>query len=414
MPEEGVRPFSDFYRSGGGCARQHLDDKMKIGMICYPSYGGSGVVATELGYALGERGHEVHFISSARPFRLRRFHENIFFHEVEDVSYPLFKYPPYTLLLANKIVETVNYVGLDLIHVHYAIPHSISGYLAQQMLGRPIPLVTTLHGTDVTLVGAYEEFYQLTRLALRVSNRLTAVSHALARQTVEVFGAVDKEIKVVPNFVDPEVYAPAADRPPENAGGSRRCSRCCFAPRGEKVLTHISNFREVKRVADVVRIFAEVQKELPARLLLVGDGPEMGRVEREVKQLNLMGSVLFLGKQESVQEILQMTDIFLLPSAQESFGLVALEAMACGVPVVASRVGGLPEVVKDGQTGYLAEVGDIAGMSRAALKLLRDPALHRAFAERAWRWAREAFPMDRIVGLYEDVYAEAVAEFSAS
>ncbi|ODA39097.1 N-acetyl-alpha-D-glucosaminyl L-malate synthase BshA [Desulfosporosinus sp. BG] len=373
---------------------------MKIGIVCYPSYGGSGVVATELGYALGERGHQVHFISSARPFRLHRFHEQLFFHEVTDVSYPLFKYPPYTLLLANKIVEVANYVGLDVIHAHYAIPHSISAYLAKQMMKRPLPLVTTLHGTDVTLVGAYEEFFQLTRMALQVSDRITAVSSALARETEEAFGVLEQGIEVIPNFIDPKVYLPTEK-------SLQRC-RCHFAPHGEKILAHISNFREVKRVVDVVNIFALVEKVVPSKLLLVGDGPEMNRVEREVVKLGLEGKVQFLGSQESVQEILQTVDVFLLPSAQESFGLVALEAMACGVPVICSRVGGLPEVVQHGVTGYLAEVGDIKGMSEFVLKLLTDDSRYKAFSEQAVNWARETFPVDRAVQGYEKVYEEAI------
>lgn len=381
---------------------------MKIGMICYPSYGGSGVVATELGYALGEQGHEVHFISSARPFRLRRFHQNLFFHEVEDVSYPLFKYPPYTLLLANKIVEVVNYAGLDLLHVHYAIPHSISAYLAKQMLNQPIPLVTTLHGTDVTLVGVYEEFFHLTRLALRVSDRLTAVSYALARDTVKVFGPLEKDIEVIPNFVDPNIYAPL-----RLDGDEKPCCRDSFAPNGEKILTHISNFRAVKRVPDVVQIFAQVENSLPAILLLVGDGPEISKVEREVHELGLSGKVKFLGKQENVQEILQISDVFLLPSAQESFGLVALEAMACGVPVIASNAGGLPEVVQDGVTGYLFAVGDIEGMSEAVIRLLKNPMLHQQIARQAIASAGHRFPVEKAVGHYMHLYESLIGEFRA-
>ena len=381
---------------------------MKIGMICYPSYGGSGVVATELGYALGERGHEIHFISSSRPFRFNRFHQNLFFHEVEDVSYPLFKYPPYTLLLANKIVEVANYVGLDLLHVHYAIPHSISAYLAKQMMQRPIPLVTTLHGTDVTLVGIYEEFYHLTCLALRVSDAITAVSDALTKETYKVFGPINKQIEIIPNFVDSQIYAPAKEDPLITS-----CRKQSYSPNGEKILTHISNFREVKRVVDVVKIFNLVEKRLPATLLLVGDGPEMNRVEREVSSLGLTEKVKFLGKQESVREILQMTDVFLLPSANESFGLVALEAMACGVPVVASKVGGLPEVVQHGRTGYLVEVGDVQGMSEAVVRLLIDPVLYQKFSQQAIVWARQGFPVEKGVLSYEKVYEQSINNHNA-
>ena len=373
---------------------------MKIGMVCYPTYGGSGVVAAELGYILGERGHQVHFISSARPFRLQKFHRNLFFHEVEDVSYPLFKYPPYTLLLANKIVEVTRQVGLDLIHVHYAIPHTISAYLAKHMLDEQIPLVTTLHGTDITLVGAYEEFYRLTRLALNVSDCLTSVSRSLASDTEQLFGPLSRNITVVPNFVDPEVYFPHKKADAE---------RECFAPAGEKILAHISNFREVKHVPDVVRIFDQVQRKIPSRLLLVGDGPEMSKVEREVESRGLKTLVSFLGKQENVQEILQMTDVFLLPSAQESFGLAALEAMACGVPVVASKVGGLPEVVKEGKTGFLLPQGDVEGMSAAVLRLLMDTKLYERMSFAASDLAYSEFPPERAAREYEEVYKEARA-----
>ena len=314
----------------------------------------------------------------------------------------MFKFPPYTLLLANKIVEVANYVGLDVIHAHYAIPHSISAFLAKQMMSRPLPLVTTLHGTDVTLVGAFEEFYELTRLALRASDRITAVSSALAGETEKTFGTRQQDIEVIPNFIDPKVYFPME-------GVMTKC-RKYFAPQGEKILAHISNFREVKRVVDVVNIFALVDKVIPCRLLLVGDGPEMKRVEQTVLKLGLEGKVQFLGKQESVQEILQMVDVFLLPSQQESFGLVALEAMACGVPVVASRVGGLPEVVQHGRTGFLAEVGDVVEMSRGVIRLLKDDLLYKTFSKQAVAWARETFPVDRAVRHYEDIYQEVISQ----
>jgi L-malate glycosyltransferase len=371
---------------------------MKIGITGYPVYGGSGVVATELGLQLARRGHEIHFITYAQPFRLPYFVENVFFHEVKVPAYPLFEYPPYSLALSVAMHATTVRHGLDLLHVHYAVPHATSAWLAKEMLGRDdFPILTTLHGTDITLVGRDPSYETVTRFSLQRSDGLTAVSEYLRRETIDRFQVPPEQIRVIPNFVDLEEYRPGTD--------DGRCHRSHLAPAGERVLMHISNFRPVKRVADVVRIFARVARRLPARLVLIGDGPDRVLAEQAAEEERVADRVLFLGKQESVAELLACADLFLLPSALEAFGLVALEAMACGVPVVATNVGGIPEVVPHGTAGYLADVGAIDEMAEAAWELLADPDRH-ARAGRAARTAAERYAAENVVPLYEAHYRE--------
>lgn len=374
---------------------------MKIGMICYPSYGGSGVVATELGLKLALQGHEVHFISYERPFRLDFFHQNIFLHEVEVFDYPLFKFPPYSIALTGTIVEVAKEVGLDLLHVHYAIPHAYSAFVAREILDKKVPLITTLHGTDITLMGSNQQFYDVIKFCLKTSDGLTAVSQSLKEQTERTFGISDK-IEVISNFIDPEEYQPI-NTPCVQGLRSR------YASQGEKVVIHISNFREVKRIGDVVKTFALINQQVPAKLLLVGDGPERADAYRLAEELGISERVYFLGKQERVVELLSVSDLFLLPSAQESFGLVALEAMACQVPVIASDVGGLPEVVKDGKTGYLLPVGAIEQMAAKGINLLSNEELHSQMAAEARRHALGNFPADKIVSQYEEYYQKMLA-----
>lgn len=372
---------------------------LKIGITCYPTYGGSGAVATELGLALARRGHEVHFISYASPFRLRGFAERVYFHEVDTAisHYPLFDHFPYTLSLASKQYEVVRREGLDLLHVHYAIPHATTAWLAREMLKdeRDLPVITTLHGTDITLVGQEASFHQITKFSIERSTEVTAVSNFLRDETYRTFGCVNCNVRVIPNFVNLEEYRP-------NPAARREA----FAPAGDKVITHISNFREVKRVRDVVRIFARIRKAMPATLVMVGDGPERSDAEKEAEQLGVTDSVSFLGRLDRVATILQASDLFLLPSQTESFGLAALEAMACGAPAVASRAGGLPEVITDGETGILEPPGSAEAMGRRAVELLRDPARLTAMREAAIAHASE-FSADRIVPMYEALYDEA-------
>ena len=369
---------------------------MKIGISCYPVYGGSGVVATELGIELAQRGHEVHFITYAQPFRLTGFMERVFYHEVEVPSYPLFEHPPYNLALSVAMQNVVEKHDLDLLHAHYAVPHATSAWIAKEMLGRPaFRIVTTLHGTDVTLVGQDPSFRSLTQFSIAKSDGLTAVSEFLRRETHEVFDIPTNDIRVIPNFVDPAKYS----------RGAYPCYRSKLARDGEKIITHISNFRAVKRVPDVVRIFARITKDVPARLLLVGDGPERSKAQEMAEAEGVADRVLFLGKQNSVAELLSCSDLFLLPSEMESFGLVALEAMACGVPVVATLTGGVPEVVEHGVSGYLAAVGDVAAMAEFGLQLLTDQERWREFSANARR-ASECFSADVVVGQYESFYAE--------
>lgn len=375
---------------------------MKIGITCYPTYGGSGIVATELGMELAARGHEVHFISYAQPIRLTGLDDQpeaarrITYHEVEVPTYPLFDHPPYSLALATKMAEVAEYYALDLLHVHYALPHSISAYLAQAMLApRRLPFVTTLHGTDITLVGQDRSFLPITRFAIEKSTAVTAVSQHLQQVTREVF-KVRRPIEVIPNFVNCHQY--------------QRCEnpslREQFAPHGERLLVHLSNFRPVKRIPDVIEVFARVRSKLPARLLLIGDGPERANIEYLVREKGLDQYVCFLGKQDAVYEKLGVCDLFLLPSQLESFGLAALEAMACEVPVIATNVGGLPEVIRSGEDGYLLEPGDVEGMARCALQLLEAPEQARAMGRRARQTTLKRFCSSLIVPRYEAFYQQ--------
>jgi N-acetyl-alpha-D-glucosaminyl L-malate synthase BshA len=374
---------------------------MKIGITCYPTYGGSGAVATELGIALAHRGHEIHFITYQQPFRLPSFLPRIFFHEVDVGRYPLFEYPPYDLALAVRMHQVVLAHKLDLLHVHYAIPHATSAWIAREMLAptRPdIKVLTTLHGTDITIVGQDPSFFPITKFSIEKSDGLTAVSQYLRTETQSAFGCTGCRIEVIPNFIDPDVY-----------------DRSRYAPQlreqidaGRKVLIHVSNFRPVKRVRDVVRIYARVAQEIPSVLVMVGDGPDRVLAVQEAQLLGVAERVFFLGKLESVAPLLASADIFLLPTQSESFGLSALEALATGVPVIGSRAGGLPEVVRDGETGALCAVGDVEGMAQAALTLLRDPARWRAASTLAAADARARFAMDAVVAQYESFYTSAL------
>ena len=370
---------------------------MNVGITCYPTYGGSGIVATELGLELANRGHQVHFISYANPIRLDPGIPRIYYHEVEVSTYPLFQYPPYCLALASRMAEVAEAYELDLLHVHYAIPHSIAALLAQQMLGprRRLPFITTLHGTDITLVGMDRSYFPITKFSIEQSNGITSISDYLRAQTVEVFG-VANEIRVIKNFVNCELYHPDN----EKKGAPQ------YAPAGEKLLIHLSNFRPVKRVQDCVRILAEVRKHSPAHLLMVGDGPERGPAQHLARELKVDHHVSFLGKQNHVERIIPLAHVLLMPSDLESFGLVALEAMACGVVPVATRVGGVPELITDGEDGFLERPGDIAAQAARVAALLGDDGLHYRMAKTG-RWnAMERFCSDKIIPQYEGYYRE--------
>lgn len=377
---------------------------MRIGITCYPTYGGSGIVATELGLELANRGHEVHFISYANPIRLDPGIPRISYHEVEVSTYPLFQYPPYTLALASRMAEVADSYSLDLLHVHYAIPHSIAALLARQMLAskRRLPFITTLHGTDITLVGADPSYYPITKFSIEESDGITAISDFLRQDTLDVFG-VKNEVRVIKNFVNCDIYQPDPE--------SRR--RSTLGPPGEKRLIHISNFRPVKRIADCIRILRAVRKHTPAHLLMVGDGPECGPAERLARELGVEKHVSFLGKQSHVERIIPQAHALLLPSEMESFGLVALEGMACGVPAVASRVGGLPELVTHGVDGFLEPAGDVEAHAERVVELLTDDALHRRMSGAARDTAQRRFCTSLIIPQYEQYYREVCARASA-
>ena len=373
---------------------------MNIGITCYPTYGGSGALATELGLDLARRGHQVHFITYAMPFRLRQYSERVYFHEVDTVSgrYPLFEHYPYTLALASKQHEVAMRKRLDVLHVHYAIPHATTAWLAREMLGaaHPLKVITTLHGTDITLVGQEESFHAITKFSIERSDAVTAVSEFLKEETVRTFGCTQCRISVIPNFVNLHEYRPVEVRQREG-----------ICPPEHKLITHVSNFREVKRVKDVVRVFARIRRTMPATLVMIGDGPERDDAEREARELSVAADVRFLGRIDTVAPLLQQSDLFVLPTQSESFGLAALEAMACGVPVVGSRAGGLPEVIEDGVSGILEPPGSVEAMGRRASELLRDPARHRAMAAAAVERARH-YDADRIVPMYESLYRSVI------
>jgi N-acetyl-alpha-D-glucosaminyl L-malate synthase BshA len=377
---------------------------MKIGITCYPTYGGSGVVATELGIELAARGHEVHFISYAMPIRLSATNERIYFHEVEVTTYPLFDHPPYTLALATKMIEVAEVASLDLLHVHYAIPHSVSALLARMMAApRKLPFITTLHGTDITLVGNDRSYLPITRFSIEESDGVTAISHYLRDRTVKEF-EIKRPIEVIPNFVNCDLYKRSDDEK----------LRAQWAPDGEPILMHLSNFRPVKRVTDVVEIFARVREKIPAKLVMMGDGPDRGAAEYIVRSKCLTRDVFFLGKQDRVQEKLGLADLFLLPSDLESFGLAALEAMACEVPVIATNVGGLPEVVTHGVDGYLIPARDVETGARFALQILMLPDRGRAMGQQARINARREYCSNDVIPQYEAYYQKVLCATDAS
>ncbi len=376
---------------------------MKIGITCYPTYGGSGVVATELGIELAARGHEIHFITYSQPFRLTGREANIRYHEVPVSNYPLFEYPPYDLALATRMAEVAEFHGLDLLHVHYAIPHSVSALLARQMLaarGRHLPFITTLHGTDITLVGLDRSYLPITEFGINQSNGVTAISSYLRDRTYQAFN-VTRDIEVIRNFVNCDFYI----RDPELIAKQRPR----FAKPDEKIIVHLSNFRPVKRVTDVVEVFARIAPIVPSRLLLIGDGPERSAAEFLALKHGIADRVDFLGKQDNVNELLALADLMIMPSEMESFGLAALEAMACCVPAIATRVGGVPELIEHQVNGLLYEVGDIDGMAAGALSLLTDPDRLEIMSKAARKTAQDKFCASRIIPMYEAYYEQVIA-----
>lgn len=376
---------------------------LKIGITCYPTVGGSGVVATELGKLLAEKGHEIHFITSSVPFRLGKFYPNIFFHEVEVNHYSVFKYPPYDLALASKMAEVAKREKLDLLHVHYAVPHAVCAVLAKQMLNDDMKIVTTLHGTDITVLGYDPSLSEMIKFGIEKSDVVTSVSHQLKADTLELLN-INKDIIPVHNFVDERVYY----RRSNNA----ELRQTYGIDENEKVIVHISNFRKVKRLEDVIKSFALIRKELTSKLLLIGNGPELTTACELVRELDIEDDVLFLGKQENVGELFSICDLKLLLSEKESFGLVLLEAMACGVPVIGTNIGGIPEVIVDGETGYLVELGCPETVAEKAIALLQDEEKLMAFRENSVRHVKENFLSDKIVSIYEDIYYSLIEDRS--
>ncbi|KGO80844.1 N-acetyl-alpha-D-glucosaminyl L-malate synthase [Flavobacterium beibuense F44-8] len=373
---------------------------MKIAIVCYPTFGGSGVVATELGLELARRGHEIHFITYSQPVRLALLNPNLHYHEVHVPEYPLFHYQPYELALSSKLVDMVKLHGIELLHVHYAIPHAYAGYMAKKMLkeqGIKIPMVTTLHGTDITLVGNHPFYKPAVSFSINHSDVVTSVSQALKDDTYKLFD-IKRDIEVIPNFIEVDKKKLEENSP---------CHRSMMATEKQKIITHISNFRKVKRIPDVIRIFNEVQKVMPAKLMLVGDGPEKEPAEKLCDELGLTDKVIFFGNSNEINEILCFSDLFLLPSETESFGLAALEAMANGVPVISSNTGGLPEVNREGYSGYLADVGDVETMAKRAISILEDDEILLKFKNNALKVAQE-FDIQNIVPLYERLYKKAL------
>ncbi len=369
---------------------------MKIGIVCYPTYGGSGVVATELGKALAQNGHHIHFITYSQPSRLDFFNENLFYHEVSINPYPLFDYPPYELALAGKMVDVVKYEKLDLLHVHYAIPHASAAYMARQILatqGIKIPFVTTLHGTDITLVGKDPSYEPVVTFSINSSDAITAVSESLKQDTLEHFN-ITKEIHVIPNFIDISRFKKQ----------KKDHFKTAICPNDEKLIVHTSNFRKVKRVEDALMVFYNLRKKMPVKLLLVGDGPERIKIENLCRELGTCDDIRFLGKLDQIEEVLSVSDLFIMPSEKESFGLAALEAMSCEVPVISSNAGGLPELNKDGVSGYLCNVGDVEDMTNKALMILDDKNLSK-FKAGALERAND-FRVDKILPMYEKVYMD--------
>lgn len=380
---------------------------MKIAVVCYPTFGGSGVVATELGIALAEKGHEIHFITYKQPVRLEYLSHNIFFHEVTVPKYPLFHYQPYELALSSKLVDMVKKYDIDLLHVHYAIPHAYAGYMAKQMLkeeGINLPMVTTLHGTDITLVGSHPFYKPAVTFSMNKSDVITSVSESLKVDILRLFD-VKKEVHVVPNFIDIERH--------RRKSLNTECHRNRMANEEERIITHISNLRPVKRLTDVIEVFDRVQKQIPAKLIVIGEGPDKLKAEELCAKKGIESKVIFLGNSLEINEILSFSDLFILPSEKESFGLAALEAMASGVPVVSSNAGGLPEVIQEGVSGYLSDVGDIESMTKNAIRILENTEVLATFKRNAMRLA-ENFSIDKVVPIYESLYHKCIESFTAN